>query len=596
MCRKRELNVQIFPYLRASDAELVRKFHKANTREDVAALLEIPDRLLRSILYYRKDRKNYLEKLIPKRHGGDRRICVPPTNIRILQDKLLRVLSLIYSPKPCVTGFVIGRSIRNNAIPHVKVRHLLSFDLQDFFPTVHFGRIRGILHSNVYGLGTEASTIIAQIVTHHDGHLPQGAPTSPIIANIVCSPFDSDMTALAKKHRCSYSRYADDITLSTTRARFPVDLASYGNNNECSLGAELVNLVTEHGFKIRDGKTRLRSHQRRQQVTGLVVNEFVNLSQPYLRELRALIHCCLNSGLAVAAQKHAEVRKRETGPDSEQWIRSVIVGRLAYVRMIRGEQDHLYQKLLQSASKIPAIKLPTVLPLADRQSQPIRWRSRRPPDWSLWARKYNNSIFRLKCECRASNKEGYGTAFLIDKHRIVTAGHNAIIHPGEKDLRDLSLCDPWVAKYAVSITHAEYALNRNDLAIGTVLFGPESNGLPIRTQNRIPELGEEIMALGYPTIPMQNICFVVHVGRVEAILTNGHGFRYIAVSFASGPGLSGGPLIDAHGYCIGVMTENTYEHSENSGGHSEGPPKKPYGQAILLAHLRDLSPLAPGKN
>ncbi|NOG52791.1 MAG: RNA-directed DNA polymerase [Planctomycetes bacterium] len=244
-----------------------------------------------------KVRCQYKERSLPKSHGGTRRICVPPIPLRILQDKLLRILTLIYAAKPCVTGFVLGRSVANNANPHVCKQHVLTIDLDNFFPSIHFGRVRGILQSPPYGVAPPAASVLAQLACHDDGHLPQGAPTSPIVANMVCGPLDSAMLQMASNNRLTYTRYADDITLSTNLRTFPSDIVRQDEHDTCEVGVVLRDLLAEHGFTIREGKTRLRSRLRRQTVTGLVVNEVVNVRRSYVRQLRALIHSCSTVGL-----------------------------------------------------------------------------------------------------------------------------------------------------------------------------------------------------------------------------------------------------------------------------------------------------------
>jgi len=165
----------------------------------------------------------------------------------------------------------------------------------------------------------------------------------------------------------------------------------------------------------------------------------------------------------------------------------------------------------------------------------------------------------------------------------------------------------------VEVTHAEWLMHGNDLALGEAVFPKRWEYSVIPTQQRIPEQGEEVIALGYPDIALRNLALVMHIGRVEAILNGYKNMCFISVSFPSGPALSGGPVIDANGYCVGVMSENTFRSdatdaappltststSENasaeSGLHKQSHtamPSKPYGQAVLIGHWRDL-PKAP---
>src|SRR5699024_7070708 len=109
-------------------------------------------------------------------------------------------------------GFIPGKSIITNARIHRNKRLVVNIDLKDFFPSFHFGRVRGFFEKNKYFLlSREVSTIIAQL-TCYKGSLPQGAPTSPIITNLICQILDYKLLKIAKKYKTDYSRYADDLT------------------------------------------------------------------------------------------------------------------------------------------------------------------------------------------------------------------------------------------------------------------------------------------------------------------------------------------------------------------------------------------------
>src|SRR5205814_3311637 len=116
--------------------------------------------------------------------------------------------------------FIPARSILTNAKPHLRQKFVLNVDLKDFFPTINFGRVRGVLIAKPYCLLPHIATYIARICCR-DNALPQGAPTSPIISNMICSRLDRQLLRLARQYRCVYTRYADDLTFSTSMPRFP---------------------------------------------------------------------------------------------------------------------------------------------------------------------------------------------------------------------------------------------------------------------------------------------------------------------------------------------------------------------------------------
>ena len=190
----------IFPTLRRADSEIRLRFRSLESLADVANLLEIPPRYLRDILYRRGDRTQYRRFEIRKRSGGVRAIAAPPAALAVLQSKLNHALQLAYRQKRSAHGFIRGRSILTNADPHVGKRWVLNVDIKDFFPSINFGRVRGVLMARPYSMPAKAATIIAQLCTD-DNQLPQGAPTSPILSNLVCAKLDGDLEALAKRHR-----------------------------------------------------------------------------------------------------------------------------------------------------------------------------------------------------------------------------------------------------------------------------------------------------------------------------------------------------------------------------------------------------------
>lgn len=575
-----------------TDQQIRSAFLALRKRRDVAALLGTSDRSLRAILYGFKCRKNYVEAQIPKKSGGVRRICVPPLRLRRLQRKLLSVLTVVYQPKPCVTGFVRGMSIADNADPHANKQYVLGFDLNDFFPTIHFGRVSGALQSDPYNLGTEAAITLAQILTHDDGHLPQGAPTSPITANLICVPLDNAMLALAKRHHLTYTRYADDITLSTTKRRFPESVAKMCSDGTCSLGLELIDLIRDFGFAVRDGKTRLRPTGRRQKVTGLVVNEFANIPRAYVRHLRAIIHDAELHGLVVAAQRHAAQRNAPVASASKEWLLRVLQGKLAYLKMVRGVDDHIYRRLASRALML-GVSIATPPPLCESMPQPLRGRRTTSIDWRMWVRRYGESVFQIRCTSQVTSKSGYGSAFCAGHNSIVTAGHNVeeVLPSGATSMRTLEVLGPTGIWNITGVMHGDVSAG-HDIAIGHAAHPDRRYCLPIPTQERIPELGEEVASIGFPQIPQRDSALVVHVGHVESItIRPNRPICFISVSFPSGPALSGSPLIDRNGYCLGVMIENVFLGGGQPASTGQPAPSigKPYGQAILIGHWRDIA-------
>lgn len=189
-------------------------------------------------------------------------------------------------------GFERSRSIMTNASLHKRRRYVLNLDLEDFFPTINFGRVRGFfIKDRNFALREKVATVIAQIACH-DNELPQGSPCSPVISNLVGHLLDTRLARFAKIHKCTFSRYADDITFSTNRKDFPAEIAFPvpGAKAEWQLGTELIQKIEHSGFKINNKKTRMQLRGSRQVTTGLLVNDKVNIRPEYYRMARSM--CC----------------------------------------------------------------------------------------------------------------------------------------------------------------------------------------------------------------------------------------------------------------------------------------------------------------
>jgi len=211
------------------DAELRVRFFVVQTPQDIADLLEVSDYQLRYHLYISNSQHRYKSFQIPNRSGGTRQITAPASSLKIIQRKLNQILQATYRPKACNHGFVRQKNILTNAREHVRRRFVLNVDLEDFFPFITFRRVRGMFKSPPYNLNPRVATVLAQICCFSD-QLPQGAPTSPVVSNMICGKMDDQLRALARKYKCLYTRYADDMTLSTYQSQLPEALAKYNDS------------------------------------------------------------------------------------------------------------------------------------------------------------------------------------------------------------------------------------------------------------------------------------------------------------------------------------------------------------------------------
>lgn len=282
-----------------------------------------------------------------------------------MQDRLVQALGPHYRPPVTVHGFVRDRSFITGARRHIRKRWVLSLDLADFFPSIHFGRVRGVFSAHPYNYPVRVATLLAQICCHK-GALPQGAPTSPFISNLICRSLDSELTRLARNERCDYTRYADDIVFSTDRRLFPDAIASPTPGEGVELGTALLESIQASGFRVNHSKTRLKGLGHRQRVTGLVVNDKCNVPREYYRLLRTTLYIWrARSEAEAAAFIMPKVNRSRPPGKSTPSFRSVMRGRVQYVGQVKGFADKTYVRLARSLASLDEEFQPASLDLLD---------------------------------------------------------------------------------------------------------------------------------------------------------------------------------------------------------------------------------------
>jgi RNA-directed DNA polymerase len=265
---------------------------------------------------YRSINRNYIEFSIPKKSGEERKISAPKKQLKLVQKKVSQILELYYSPNDSSHGFVKNRSIVTNAEIHTNKLYVLNIDLENFFPSIKSNRIIDALMADPFNFSLEVAKIISRIACKEDS-LPQGSPLSPLISNICCEKLDLDLKSFSTKYKLNYSRYADDITFSGYRKIYNGDFFS-----------ELGKIIgKKNHFRIKKSKTRIQNRNQRQEVTGVVVNEKLNVNRKYVRELRSMIHYY------------------KMGKAEEKSI-FIISGKLEFLKMIKGK-DKVYRNLLK---------------------------------------------------------------------------------------------------------------------------------------------------------------------------------------------------------------------------------------------------------
>ncbi len=340
--------------------ETIAKFQTLQSRQDVAALLGIKDEILCYVLYSPQYHK-YRTFEVPKKTGGMRIIHSPQFLLRRIQRDLNRSFQEFYEARNPAFAYISGRSVIGNAEKHLRQRYVLNLDLNDFFSSINFGRVVGLLKSKPYYLNPKVAVVLGQICCHHieldgqsTGRLPQGAPTSPVLSNMICAQLDGQLQKLAKKYGCFYTRYADDITFSTSKSKFPGAVAFFSTEvNTWLIGHELQEVIHNNGFSINQKKVRLATREEHQEVTGITVNRKLNLRRRYIKEVRAMLDSWGKKGLAEAEKLfHEKFDDKYRGEGHKPSFKNVVKGRIDFIGSVKGRSDPVYQKLLLNLAKL----------------------------------------------------------------------------------------------------------------------------------------------------------------------------------------------------------------------------------------------------
>ncbi|WP_163008008.1 retron Ec67 family RNA-directed DNA polymerase/endonuclease [Pseudomonas viridiflava] len=283
----------------------IKLLQSASSLRDLAILLGFKPKAISFLLYKVPKPYLYTQFQIPKKNGSTRTIMSPCAELKnlqsvisnYLQDCLEEIDEKRQKKGTLSHGFKRGYSIASNAAIHRNRRYLLNLDLEDFFGSINFGRVRGFfINDKNFSLHPDVATVLAQIICF-ENKLPQGSPCSPVVSNLIGHLLDIRLVGLASRYGCSYTRYADDISFSTNKKDFPAELAAPGSMpHEWHVGPVLTDVIMRTGFSINASKTRVQYSDSRQEVTGLVVNKKVNTAATYRRAARAMAERLFRTG------------------------------------------------------------------------------------------------------------------------------------------------------------------------------------------------------------------------------------------------------------------------------------------------------------
>ena len=225
--------------------------------------------------------KYYSHKNILKRNGNKRELLIPNQTLKTIQRNILNHVLKGLSISKYATAYVKKRSLRDNASVHVGKEIVLKLDIKNFFGNIHFEDLYRVLPNSLFP--PSIKVLLLKLCTYEDC-LPQGAPTSPYLSNLVMRHFDDYIGDYCEKKNISYTRYSDDLTFS-------------GNMDVWELKKIVQSFLDAMGFSLNEEKTKILRKNTKQTVTGVVVNEKINSSKSYRRKIRQEMYYIQKYGL-----------------------------------------------------------------------------------------------------------------------------------------------------------------------------------------------------------------------------------------------------------------------------------------------------------
>jgi RNA-directed DNA polymerase len=494
---------------------------------------------LSSFLYDEKHHK-YRRFAVKKKSGGERIIYAPAKRLKILQCLIKADLEKHYPPKACAHAFIKKKSIKTNARDHTNKAFVLNIDLKDFFPSISFGRVKRLFESQPFNLSHPVAAVLAHICCHN-GHLPQGAPTSPIISNMIAYKLDNQLTRLASDNYCSYSRYADDITFSFTHyaGKLPKNIVRIDGDNKVNPGSCLSEIIKNNGFEINSEKTRLQSNKQRQVVTGLVVNKKVNVKREFIRQTSSMIHSLATYGAKESEREHFEKyfsgyipqrqRIRMQNYPGDLFVKK-IKGRINYIRMIRGVPDGVYRKLMYEFTC--ALGNPN-------ENYNKSW-------WDYAA----ESVFVIDTHVPGIESVGQGTCFLLKDIGIITNQH-VIEGVNSDNVVDAVTIFQSNHRDKPLLVGSSKSSKELDLGVIDPLLPKQYKQLEYHN-SPIFKNGDKVIVIGFP-----NHKHGEKHALIESKIKNEftlHGQKRISIENNLQHGTSGAPVFNADGLVIGIVS------------------------------------------
>lgn len=525
-----------------------RGFNNLQTIDELCDVLNITRRKLNYLLYVKKNK--YTRFTIPKKNGGERVIFSPSSDLKYVQERVKIILENTYNFLPYVHGFVKTKSCYTNALNHISKRFVLNIDIKDFFPTIHIGRIIGLFQNAPFNCSRSVSVVLAKLVCCNN-FLPQGSPCSPIISNVICYTMDIELYKLCKRNRCVYTRYADDISISSNSEIFPREIAEK-NAGLVNLSEKIINIISggyKNGFQVNSSKLSLSKWIQHQEVTGIVVNKKTNLKKRYIKQIRAIFYEIRKNGFISACNKTIHVNVADEQKSREK-MRDYLYGKLNYYKMIKGENDYLFLKYAKEFNEIfkcDVFNVEKILSVLDYCK-----------DRCLIISDDNNAITQ-------------GTAFKISTGFVYTSTHVLLNNETFKNIiynkykqgynsqfpiSTMKDDFPYIYLYNLDETKKKFIgfqnISKSDFESDVFRFKSDIDVKTFKLSKSSPKIGDTVFMLGYPSYEKGKTSISYTKTQIDSQRTF-LGINYFHTLNAPRPGMSGGPVLNLDKEVVGLI-------------------------------------------
>lgn len=451
-------------------------------------------------------------------------------------------MSEYYKYRDYVHGFRNGKSIKTNAISHIRARTVLAVDIEQFFDQITFGRVFGLFRASPFSLPRPVAHAVAAICTRN-GVLAQGAPTSPIISNFICRGLDRELFVLAKKSRVTYTRYADDIVFSTRAKSLPSNICLDNAGVNIESVPNIRKIVARQGFALNENKIRLMRKSDRQSVTGITINEFPNVRRSYVRRIRGMIKAIEKFGVPSASSSvisdewkcNRQFSEGFSEPQSsEEFLVSRLRGMIEFLKFVKGENDPVYKSIANRFNKLGVSK-PLFVPHGVHTKL----------EEAVWVVEFGDSS---------------GTGFFCSGRKFVTCTHCVDIEDKLIDEGDVPfIFNPRNPAYKIDLPEPNFMSSRDNLDIAVYEFSSNiidsTFALDIELNSRELMYHQEVLYAGYPNHgPGKQI--EIRKSRITSNYTRS-GNRLAKIDNLIIAGNSGGCVLDQRNKVIGIVRYGT---------------------------------------